>query len=394
MTDKQPCIAYAAGPGDVVKTFAHWQKGEDDPHQVARPYSGQFLDYCARTGAKGVLISSCPRADRVTAGDFHVENLPKPAMAGGVSFHLAQIRYARQVLKKVTALGADMLVIADATGHFFPFGWMAPRRVQLIPSLHCTLWPQYLPIKPVRKIINRLDRYFFAARARGILCLSEDIRRQIDMISHGRPRPIHPFIPTYRRETFAGIAPPVPGGVFNLLFAGRIEPEKGVFELLDMAVRLKNTGHASIVMHICGDGSREDELRSRAREQGVEDTFRIHGYCHREEMLGHIGSSHAFIVPTTTTFGEGFNKVVAEAVLAGRPVITSSVCPALEYVRDAVMEVGPDDWDGYLAAVEGLASDRELYEAKQRACGKLREQFYDPARSWGSALARAVAGEG
>ena len=56
-------------------------------------------------------------------------------------------------------------------------------------------------------------------------------------------------------------------------------------------------------------------------------------------MRAMYDDAHVVIVPTTSDFIEGFNKVVAEAVLAGKPVITSSVCPALEYVRDAVIEV-------------------------------------------------------
>ena len=38
--------------------------------------------------------------------------------------------------------------------------------------------------------------------------------------------------------------------------------------------------------------------------------------------------AHVLIVPTTTDFIEGFNQVVVEGVLAGRPVITSWNVPS------------------------------------------------------------------
>jgi glycosyltransferase involved in cell wall biosynthesis len=99
---------------------------------------------------------------------------------------------------------------------------------------------------------------------------------------------------------------------------------------------------------------------------------------------------HVVIVPTTTDFVEGFNKVVAEGILAGRPVITSSVCPALEYVWDGVVEVPPDDVAAYGQAIIMLKEDRALYQTKRDGCATARSQFYDPARSWGTALRGAI----
>jgi glycosyltransferase involved in cell wall biosynthesis len=99
---------------------------------------------------------------------------------------------------------------------------------------------------------------------------------------------------------------------------------------------------------------------------------------------------HVVIVPTTTEFVEGFNKVVAEGVLAGRPVITSSVCPALEYVKDAVVEVPPDNAIAYGDAILQLKSDAVLYHAKRQGCASARAQFYDASHGWKVAVAKAV----
>jgi glycosyltransferase involved in cell wall biosynthesis len=101
--------------------------------------------------------------------------------------------------------------------------------------------------------------------------------------------------------------------------------------------------------------------------------------------------SHVVIVPTTTDFIEGFNKVVAEGVLAGRPVITSSVCPALALVREAVEEVPADDVAAYADAIVRLREDRALYEARRHACLSAQEQFYDPGQGWAAALKSVLA---
>jgi glycosyltransferase involved in cell wall biosynthesis len=99
-----------------------------------------------------------------------------------------------------------------------------------------------------------------------------------------------------------------------------------------------------------------------------------------------FNQSHAVIVPTKTDFAEGFNQVVAESILSGRPVVTSSVCPALSYVRDGVVEVPPDDIEAYGDALLKLSGDRQFYEEKRRNCLLLQEQFYDMSQSWGVKL--------
>jgi glycosyltransferase involved in cell wall biosynthesis len=99
---------------------------------------------------------------------------------------------------------------------------------------------------------------------------------------------------------------------------------------------------------------------------------------------------HVVIVPTTSEFVEGFNKVVAEGILAGRPVITSSICPALEYVREGVVEVPPDNAEAYAEAIVRLKEDASLYEAKRMGCAVARSQFYDISRSWMSAVKKVL----
>ncbi len=381
-----PCIVYAAGPGDVVSTFSSWRNGVDDPHQVAVTYSSLFFDTCRSLGARGIAISSCPRADTVTTEQFQVENLPKPPQKSGLAFHIQHISYVMTILRKAVDAKADILVMADSTGHFFPLEWLAPSALRIVPSLHCTLWPQSRKTSLATAVVSRLNRGIFRRRSAAILCLSHDIRKQLLAITGNKTAPIYPFIPHYRRDVFAGIPSPPKNRIFRLLYAGRMETEKGIDDLLEIAVQLKQQGSGSIEMHLCGDGSQEARLRNEARQKGVTRIFHIHGYCQRAEMLNYLGQSHAVIVPTRSSFEEGFNKVVAEAILAGRPVITSSVCPALEYVREAVVEVPPDNAHAYYQAAVELSSNKELYNLKRNGCQSVQEQFYDPGNSWGAAL--------
>jgi len=383
-------LFYAAGPGDIIGTYRHWKNGQDDPSQVALTYSGQFYDVCRELGAQGYVIAAHPHRELVRDGQFTLENLPRPwPQARGIFYHVMMIWYGLLIVARALRFRASAAVIAEGTTHWFVLSLLAVCGVRIIPALHCVLWPKFHPPGRAQRLLNRLNGFFFRRQAWTILSASQEINRQVEQITDGKPRPVIDFLPTYRRETFAGVRPPHHDGQsFHVLFAGRVERDKGVFDLLEIARRFVDEGHTKIEFDMCGAGSALEELRAAA--QGVEHNFHIHGYCQKPQMQAMLDRAHALIVPTTTSFVEGFNQVVVEGVLAGRPVITSSVCPALEYVRNAVVEVAPGDVKGYGDAILALQTDHRLYEQKRLACSDYQEQFYAYAESWAAALQQAL----
>ncbi len=387
---KQYCIFYAAGPGDVVETFSCSERNKEDYHQTASTYSGQFLDLCRKKGLRGVLVSSAPGAAMLKTKQFHVENLPQGTLGGKVGFHLSRFLYSLSIIRRALKEKADMLVVSDSTGHWFPFSWFVPAAMTVVPVLHCMPWPKFRPVSFFQGVLNRLNRRLFQHRAGAVMGVSHEVHGQLKALARGGLRPFFPFIPTYGRQTFAEMPAPPGEGPFQLLYVGRLESEKGIFDLLDLFRLLKQSGEKRIVLHVCGDGSREAELAERVEAAGLSKMITLHGYCRREKLRKLVEGSHAFIVPTPVGPGEGFNKVVAEAVLSGRPVIATTVCPAVSYVPGAACPVSPGDIPGFARALRRLAHDRGYYEEKREACIVHQGQFYDTERSWGAALGRIV----
>jgi glycogen(starch) synthase len=101
-------------------------------------------------------------------------------------------------------------------------------------------------------------------------------------------------------------------------------------------------------------------------------------------------AAHVVIVPTTGAILEGFNQVVTEAVLAGRPAVTSEVCPAVEYLPGAVVLVPPDDVDAYAKAMLRLCDEPTYYAATRANSIAVSEPFYDPANGWRAAVERTL----
>ena len=394
MTAGRPIrVLYVTGAGDVVATYRHWLAGRDDPSQVAVTYSGQFFDLCRRRSFVGRLVSTCPRVDRATGDGMTVENRPVRFGHGSpLKFHLGQIGYGLRLAVTAVRFRADVAVVAVGATHWFMLGLLRACGVAVVPTLHCVLWPKLRrPSGPISKVVGALDARFFRRGATAVLSLSDDVTAQVHEWVRGRPLAVFPFLPTYRRETFGdGCGPPPPTPPFGVLYAGRIERRKGVFDLLEATQRLAAAGHPDVTVDLCGDGSHLDELRAAATAAGLADRFRCHGHTNYQDLRERYGRCHAVVVPTTSAFMEGLNKVVVEGVLAGRPVVTSSVCPALEYVRGAVVEVPPDDVAAYADALLRLKTEPALYDAKRAASAGVRETFYDPARGWAAAVERAV----
>ncbi len=390
MKEKKLKIFYAAGPGDIVGTYEHWKAGRDDPSQVAMTYSGQFFELCRQIGADGYAISYCPRPAKVNEGNLKVLHRAIPFMKGpGPLYHLGQVWSALRMTASAVRFGADIAVVSDGA-HWFALRGMKLFGIRVVPTLHCVLWRKHQPVTGLPKLIRKLNARFFAKHVFAVMSLSSDITEQVKELTDPEAPPIEPFVPSYRPASFEGLAEPPGNRPFRVFFAGRIERNKGVFDLLHLAEGFAKQSRTDIEFDLCGSGSALEELRGQVQSAGLADRFRLHGHSTKPVMRRMFEQSHVVIAPTTTDFIEGFNKTVAEGVLAGRPVITSSVCPALSYVQSAVVEVPPDDREAYGRAILQLADDQALYERKRAGAMEAQGQFYDPKKSWAAALTRVI----
>lgn len=380
---------YIAGPGNIIETFNYWKKGEDDPSQVAITYSGQFYDVCSTLNAEAYIISSFSEKQYLKDSHFKLENRPIPlSKQSGVLYHLGQIIYGVGLVISALQFRPDFIVVFNSE-YSFILSILSKFGIKIIPTLHCALWSQN-SLSKIQKLLVKMNKRFLSNDCLAILSISKNINEQVKKNTNNQQKFIINFLPTYRRNEFKNVKKSnhnLSVSKFQVLFAGRIEKDKGIFILLEIAKRFKMEGINDIVFNLCGTGSQVEFLCQTAKEYEIDkNLFIYHGHCNKTEMQQLLNSSHIVIVPTTSDFAEGFNKVVVEGVLAHRPIITSSVCPALNYVKEAVVEVAPNDIKAYGDAILKLRGDSLFYEQKKQSCEKLGEKFYDYSQSWGTAL--------
>ncbi|BAZ41070.1 group 1 glycosyl transferase [Calothrix sp. NIES-4101] len=377
-------ILYAVGPENVIESYKCWLEGENNSIQVSITYSSQFYEACKTVNATAYVIAQAQEHQIVRDEKFIIEHRPISfPNAQGIFYHLQQILFGLSLLVSAYRFQANVVIADSGTTYWFVlslFHWLG---MKVIPSLHCTLWRKYGKQTFGEKIILKLSQNLFSSHSQAITVVSHEISEQISQLTKGRHAKIFEFLPSFNRADFADITPNVNASIpFRVLYAGRIEYSKGVFDLLEIAKRFAAEGRRDIVFDICGNGSALEALRLAVQESGVETIFLCHGYCKKAKMKTMFCNSHVVIVPTRSDFVEGFNRVVAESILSGRPVVTSAVCPAVFYLQEGILEVPPDDVMAYGNALLSLSNNYQLYEQKRQACLTLQEQLYDIKNSW------------
>ena len=147
----------------------------------------------------------------------------------------------------------------------------------------------------------------------------------------------------------------------EVLYAGRLSPEKGVEELLAAADGMR--------LVVAGDGPLRDRVPAAL------------GFVPHDELERLYGRAAVVACPSRR---EGFGVVCAEAMAHGRPVVASAVGGFLDLVVDGEtgLLVPPGRPDPLRAALERLLGDAELrHRLGAAARERIRQRF-----SWDAVL--------
>jgi glycogen synthase len=381
-------IAYISGPCDALSVHTEWRADKKQDYFGCN-YMMQFLQLCEDLQADAYVVTTLPGGRHQTQIDrFIFDNHPSPSNLSGAFYHLAFLPWSLRIILRIIRFRPHALILTAHCSHWFLFFCLRWLRITIVPSFDVVPWPKFLPRKRSSRVLWQLNRWLLLRHVKAIIVTSDDIGRQVvELLGGAKSSEIEivKHLPTYSRSQFETVARsqlPAPTVPFRVLFAGRIETHKGIYDVLEIARRLDTERHAKFQFDICGNGSELSNLRRRVSDMGLEDAVFCHGYCDVEKFTAVLSAAQAWIVPTRTEFAAGFEMVCAEAILSRRPLITSAVCPALEYVRDAAIEVQPNNVDQYCRAIIDLCDEKALYEGKWMAALVMQDQFYETSNSW------------
>jgi len=179
----------------------------------------------------------------------------------------------------------------------------------------------------------------------------------------------------------------IPNGHFTLLTVRNLEPRMGL-ESLILAFKNILEVQTHVFLVVGGEGPLAQDLKSLARETGVEDRVKFVGYIPEEELPYYYQMADLFILPTREL--EGFGLVTVEALASGLPVLGTPVGGTKEILAHMGPEflfsdATPDSMARLiLKSMQGWAINPEIYNEVSRKCRKVAENHF----SWDTHITR------
>ena len=190
----------------------------------------------------------------------------------------------------------------------------------------------------------------------------------------------------------------------RVLFVSRMHPKKGVLELVEAWGRLVDSGQWLVVSGWCcelvytvsGEFERayEAKVRARVKELGLEGQFIFTGALNDDEKWAAYARADLFVLPT---YSENFGIVVAEALWAGVPVITTKGTPWKEledrkcgkWIDLPTEGSNSSDWPALVSALECMMS---MPAGERRQMGENGRQLVDEKYTWDAVVKAMVKG--
>jgi glycosyltransferase involved in cell wall biosynthesis len=171
------------------------------------------------------------------------------------------------------------------------------------------------------------------------------------------------------------------------LFAGRLVPEKGIFDLLRAYGALASDLRKEMGLVFVGDGAARSALLQRAAATNP-GSIQLVGFAQREHLAAYYALADAFVFPTHT---DTWGLVVNEAMACGLPVISSAAAGCVADLVESGWNgrvVSAGDVGQLASAMDELARDAELRSLMgQRSRERIMQ--YSP-EAWAAGMANAV----
>lgn len=238
---------------------------------------------------------------------------------------------------------------------------------QLLPR---KAWPKdYLLRVPSPAFLRGL---LALKRRRVLVAVSDTDRERLrDVVGSEAVRVVRNIPPLPPISAAADYRPTWPDGVVRLLSVGRLHPQKG-FDGLLAALADPRLRELSWHWLIVGEGEQRAELEAAIERAGLGARVTLAG---AQPSQSAIRSADLVLSPSRW---EGMPLVPLEAVLAGTPVVVSTISPHLEFFRDVGDSFLPENeaaWSSSLVAlVRDESARRRLRDAQSALAAELRPQ--------------------
>lgn len=183
-------------------------------------------------------------------------------------------------------------------------------------------------------------------------------------------------------ERFANLARSAHIGL-QFLFVGRLVEKKGIRELVGAFAQYRAWGGRGRLI-IAGDGPQLSEVRQLIKNSSLGDVIELKGAVPPAQVVALMAQADIYVQHSKTTAGgdeEGWPVAIAEACLAGLPVVATRHAGIAEQVQDGKTGflVNEGDIDAMARAMFRLAESAELRSRFGEAARTHIAKFCDSA---------------
>ena len=264
--------------------------------------------------------------------------------------------------------------------------------VPVVATVHATEYGRHqgwLP-GPMNKLIHQVE-WWLTYEARRVITCSQYMRRQVeqvfmlpseklDVVPNGVAVRDFEVDSDAAREMRARLTGP---RTRMVLFAGRLEYEKGVQTVLHALQRIRaQVGPTRFF--VAGVGTYSQQLRREVRRLGLQRHVRFTGFLEDRELRLHYAAADVAVAPSIY---EPFGLVAVEAMACGTPVVVGDTGGLREIVEGGSgLCFTPEDAGGLADALIRVLSDGELADdLAARGLARIRSRY-----DWGAVAAQTV----
>ncbi|MEE4381940.1 MAG: glycosyltransferase family 4 protein [Pseudomonadales bacterium] len=382
---RRPRIMYVPGPGDVYGSFEQWRSGRHDERAPKLAYSTMFYALVARLDAEAAIVGQAD-AGVVTADPrFRFLPVPRKRRSTRGAYYRSELRHTLLLRRYVRSYRPDAVIV----GSDFAEEALAllPRGPRIVLAVHNTYWAMGQRPTAARARLKQRLAARGLRRAHGAVCVSEECVRQLRALAP-IPGPCLVATPQLLRGS-AGCHRPR-RRLEQLVYLGRIERDKGVFDLVAAFERARAL-RPTLRLVFAGAGTAVPELQGRIEKSPAADAMEHVGVLDAGGVRRLLETSDLLVCPTRSAFNEGLATVAVEAAAQGVPSLLSSVVPAQELLESACRTFVADSADDLAEQLLELVRDDAQLARMSEATRAVTDRLFDRSRSWGSRLYEVLA---
>lgn len=115
---------------------------------------------------------------------------------------------------------------------------------------------------------------------------------------------------------------------FNIVSVGRVSEQKSFYRVVETVQILKEKGH-QFKWIVIGDGEQYQELSEEVKRRGLEKFLDFHGFS--DNPYSYVAGADLYV---QTSRAEGFCTTISEAVILGKPIVSTRVGGIEEQLDD------------------------------------------------------------